>query len=158
MVQAAASAILGAFGSQGKREPGSRDPLPSAVNAVIAAPDLKRAKLAKKTAQQERLLSVLTQPEVLAMVLTFAGVIAANKIPFSSNEAENNLLQGIMTTTSVVMGCGYAGVGDLTSLSLGISAGGASILSGLIGDVLDDTGGSLNPFKWKWPLGPIWNW
>jgi len=157
MVQAAVGAISGLFGNQSRKEV-SRPEVQSMLPAIVAASDKKTRKQIMKAAREERLYNFLMQPEVMGMALTFAGVLAANKIPFSSNEAENNLLQGIMTTTSVVMGCGYAGVGDLTSLSLGISAGGASILSGLVGDAIDDLGGSLNPFKWKWPFGPIWNW
>jgi len=157
MVQAIAGTIGGLFGNQTRREI-SRPQIQSVTPALMGQTDKKTQKQILKAAREERIYNLFMQPEVMGLVLTFAGVLAANKIPFSSNEAENNLLQGIMTTTSVVMGCGYAGVGDLTSLSLGISAGGASILSGLVGDVIDDAGGSLNPFKWKWPLGPIWNW
>lgn len=157
MVQALAGSVLGAFGNQSKRVV-DRQPIPSAVAVIGAAKDNKTAKRISKEADKERLYALLTQPEVLGLLLTFGGVVAANKIPFSSDPAENDLLQGIMTTASVVMGCGYAGVGDLTSLSLAIAAGGASVLGSLVGDAVDDVGGAINPFNWKWPLGPIWNW
>jgi len=157
MVQAIAGTVLSAFGNQSKRQV-ERHPMPTSLAVIGTAKDNKTAKRISREADKERLYAILTQPEILGMLLTFGGVILANNIPFSQDKAENDLLQGIMTTASVVMGCGYAGVGDLTSLSLAVSAGGASILSSLVSDVVDDAGGAINPFNWKWPLGPIWNW
>lgn len=152
MVQAAGSALLSAFGSQSHRQV-DRQPMPTALTVIGTVKDNKTAKRISREADKERLYALLSQPEILGLVMTFAGVVMANKIPFSSNEAENDLLQGIMTTASVLIGCGYAGVGDLATLSLAISSGGASVLGSLVGD-----DANLNPFTWKWPLGPIWNW
>jgi len=150
----ALTTIGGLLGQQSHREVKDRPSVPSAIAVVGSVKDKKTSKRISQQAREERLWALLTQPEVVGMVMTFAGVIAANNIPFSGDEKQNDLLQGIMTTASVAMGLGYAGVGDLTGLAVAVSAGGASVLGSLVEGGAD----AVNPFNWKWPLGPVWNW
>lgn len=155
MVQALntlSSAVAGLFGNQTRRQV-QRQVMPSSTAIVATAKDRKTANMIRKEADKERLFAFISQPEIMGLAITFGGVYLANKIRFSHNEAQNDLLQGILTTASVLEGCGHAGVGDMSSLSLAISAGGASVLGSIVGD-----DANLNPFTWKWPLGPIWNW
>ena len=113
----------------------------SALPAIAAAPDSKRAKRLEKVAERERIYNLLSQPEVLGFVLTFAGITAAQLIPFSSNKIANEAIQASATTASVIMGMGYAGVGDLTTLVVAGLAGAGSLtdlFSGFSGDVVGD--------------------
>lgn len=149
-------AVLGALAGQSKRDVARERPqIPSTALALASVDNPKMANKVLKAAREDRLYSILAQPEILGFIMLLAGIALSNNIPFSSDEAENNLLQGIATTASVVLALGYAGVGDLTALSVAVASGGASILGGLVGEAGSDI---VNPFKWKWPLGPIWNW
>lgn len=156
MVQAITSA-LGAFSGQSRREVVQRNKPESAINAIAAAKDIKTAKLLRKQYKDEQIMNILTQPEVLGIAMVLGGIAAANYIPLSPDPEARAFLKGIATTATVTMGLGYAGVGDLTSLSVGLAAGGGA----LVGELVDETTGSiwnkLNPFNWRWPLGPIWN-
>lgn len=153
MVQAALGALsglTGILGSQNRRET-KRPEIASALPAIAAAPDAKRAKRIEKAAERERLYTLLSQPEVLGFAMTFAGITAAQCIPFSSNKIANEAIQATATSASVIMGMGYAGVGDLTTLVVAALAGAGS-LTDLFSDfgegIVDATGNILtDPFK-----------
>lgn len=144
MVQAAVgTALAGAgtavrgFKDQSRREV-SRPSMPESATATIAlAKDRKQAKLALDNAREERLMYLLTQPEVIGWLVTIGGIAASQTIPFSSNKGVNEMIQGTATTASVLMGLGHAGVGDLTTAVVAGLAGVASVLSGIsISDVI----------------------
>lgn len=129
-----AQAILGALGSiaggiqgQTRRERSPRLPLASSTSAIVSAEDRKLAKLALKNAREERLYDLLSQPEVLGFGMTFAGIAAAQMIPFSNDRLANESIQAIATSCAVLMGLGYAGVGDLTTTVVAGLAGAASL-------------------------------
>lgn len=157
MVTAALSAIGGAFSGQTRREAPARPIVDSALPAIAAAKDLRTARLIQRAAREERLYNLISQPEVVGIAMVIGGIIAANYLPLSPDPEADALLKGVATTACVTMGLGYAGTGDLTSLSVGLAAGGAT----LIGEIIDESTSSffskLNPLNWKWPLGPIWN-
>jgi len=158
MTQALA-ALGGLFGNQSRRTV-ERQPMPSAIEAMTVAKDTRHLNKIRKQAREERLLSMLNQPEVLGFLMAFGGFYAANNIPFASgvgNEAKNALLQGIASTMAVAMGMGYAGVGDLTGLSVATAAGGASIFGSLLGDVdLNDSSLGSDWYKYLFPWGGLW--
>jgi len=129
MVQAAAAALAPILGSwAGKEKPVRTRPVnESVVPAVIAAKDVKTAKLAIKEAEKERLYNLLMQPEVIGMLMTIAGLVASQRIPFSDNEASNEGLQAAMASASVLLGLGHAGVGDMTTSIIAAVAGISSL-------------------------------
>ena len=96
--------------------------------------------------------------------MTIGGIYASQKIRFVPPDPENPLndvanetLQATATATSVLIGLGHAGVGDLTTSIIAGLAGVASVIEGA-GEVIEEvTDFEWNPLKWKWPLGPIWN-
>jgi len=140
MVQAALSglsAITGAFRNQPGRNT-ERPQLASALPAIAAAPDTKRAKQIERAADKERLYNLLSQPEVLGFALTFAGITAAQLIPFSTNRVANEAIQATATSAAVIMGMGYAGVGDLTTLTVAALAGAGSLT-----DLFSDFGNNI---------------
>jgi len=151
MVQALAAAggsLLGALTNQSRREVSRGEYIPQ-LPALAAADKQSLSKL-RKEADKERLYQFLAQPEIVGFLMAFAGLIASNRIPFSDDEEKNAVLQAIASTMSVAMGMGYAGVGDLTSLSVAIAAGGGSLLGGLI----DLPGGGTGGEWWKY-LNPL---
>jgi len=161
MVQALATTALSAFTGQSHREV-TRQPMPSALAVIGTAKDLKTARRISREADKERIYAFLTQPEVLGYIMAIGGLALVNNIPFSNDEVKNAYIQSLASTMSVLLGLGYAGVGDLTTMLVSLMAGGGSFISGVIDEVAESTGDTvidkINPFNWKWPLGPIWNW
>lgn len=127
-----AGGAASALGSQQKREI-SRPELPSVALAMSRAQDKKQAKALAQAAREDRLVYFLSQPEVLGLLVTIAGLYASQNIPFSSNKVANEGMQSLATMASVLIGLGYAGVGDLTTLLVAGIAGGVSLfdLAGL---------------------------
>lgn len=157
MVQAAATALLGAFSNQSKREPKERPMVQSALPSLSAAPNTRVANKIAKEAREERLYNLLAQPEVLGMVMALGGLILANNVPFSADDEKNALLQSVASTMSVAMGMGYAGVGDLTSLAVAVAAGASSLMGGFIGvDGLPVNHSSDQFNEWAKLLNPIY--
>lgn len=120
-------AITGAIGGQSKREVQPRPVIDSSSMAIVAAKDKKLAKLAIQNAREERLYNLLSQPEVAGFIMTMAGITAAQLIPFSQDKLANEAVQAVATSAAVLMGLGYAGVGDLTTTIVAGLAGAASL-------------------------------
>jgi len=146
VVQSLLAPVLSAFGNQTKRQV-ERPVYQSSLPALAAADKKHLAKL-RKEASSERFYNLISQPEILGFVMAFGGLLAANNIPFSDDEEKNILLQGIASTLSVAMGMGYAGVGDLTSLSVALAAGAGSLGGSILGS-------SGNTGEWYRYLNPI---
>ena len=130
MVQAIGSVLAGAagaLGSQSKRERSPRLPIASSTSALVSAPDKRSAKIALQNAREERIYDLLSQPEVLGFAMTFAGIAAAQMVPFSEDKLANESIQAVATSCAVLMGLGYAGVGDLTTTVVAGLAGAASL-------------------------------
>lgn len=126
MVQAAIGAAAGLLGNQTRRS--MERPEPLYISPLIAIEkDKKKINQIKKAAAEDRLLYFLSQPELMGILITMAGIYASQNIPFSSNEITNEGLQSIATMSSVLIGLGYAGVGDLTTLLAAAVAGGVSL-------------------------------
>lgn len=131
MVTSALTTLAGAFSGQTRRDPPQRAQIPSATGAIAMAKDKKTAKLAAKNAREERIWNLLSQPEVLGWMMTIGGILAVQNIPFNSDRAINEMLQGAATSATVIMGMGHAGVGDLTTSIIAGLAGVASIMEGV---------------------------
>lgn len=133
------TAALGAVGGflarpQSHPQRAERPPMPvSYVPPATTKAERKAAKLALANAREERLFYLLSQPEVIGLVTVFAGLFAANKIPFSPDPPSNAALQGLAATTAILMGLGHAGVGDTTTLSMATIGGTATFVGGLAG-------------------------
>lgn len=145
-------AILGALSNQTSRRPESSRPMVETALPVLSASEKKRLKKLMKEADKERLYNLLVQPEVLGLILTLGGMFAAQNIPFSSDPASNEALQAAATSASVLLGLGYAGVGDLTTLLVAAGAGGGSLFGSLFGDI--DIANSI-PGLQNYGLGPL---
>jgi len=129
---AALAPILGALSNQQRATgPGSRPQVESALPAMAAA-DKRKLKTLQAEADKERLYNLLTQPEVMGLLITLGGITASNRMSFASDRERNLALQSIATTASVLLGLGYAGVGDLTTLIIALGAGGGSLIGSLI--------------------------
>lgn len=134
----AALATVGALGaafrgqSRAEREP--RPAAPGTSTALIlSSPNPRIAKIALRNAQEERLLHILTQPELIGLATVFGGLFLANKIPFAGQEPQNSAIQSVAATSAVLMGLGHAGVGDLTSLTMATMGGAATFVTGIGG-------------------------
>jgi hypothetical protein len=145
MVQAAAvgvgTALVGALSKQSHPVRRTRDRRPTID--INNSPSVKIAKLVKKDNEQQRLYDLLSSPEILGLAMVIGGMYAANHIEFSPDKASNAGLQGTATMTAVLMGLGHAGVGDMTSLSVAVAAGGSSVLGGL-------GGGEILQYAFPW--------
>lgn len=124
------ASLLSNQSRSGDKFRGSRPQLESQT-AIIASVDKKRLKEVKKQADKERLYNLLTQPEVMGLGIIFGGIIASQYLPFSPDPVTNAGLKSLATTSSVLVGLGHAGVGDLTTLLI---AGGSGVFS-LFGDL-----------------------
>lgn len=168
----AAAGILGALGAMGgslmgavsqqSRSPGAgvqKIPRPDTSTAAIAqAKDPRTARMARANADAERLTHILTDDQILGLLVVFGGLWAAQKIPWSENDTTNAALTATASTAAVLMGLGRAGVGDLTTMML---AGGAGIgsVSGELGGVASAIAGKVSQsgFSWsKFLQNPYW--
>lgn len=161
MVQAALATVLptllaggsaagGALAHQSRRDV-DRPVVPSTTALIAAtdAKDKKKLKALKDQADKDKLFYLLSQPEILGILMTIGGIYASNKIPFSSDNTTNELLHAVATMSTVLIGLGYAGVGDLTTLLAAIAAGGASVF-GDIGDITEDVVGGTIHTIWRY--------
>lgn len=155
MAQAALAAlkpIASAFSNQSRSRSNIDRPKIDSILPVLAAVDKKKFTKLKKEANNERIYNFLMQPEVLGLAITLGGMYMSNKIRFAKDNIANAALQSTATTTSVLLGLGYAGVGDLTTAAIAVTAGGASLFGPLLGDVGEVTGdilGTFDPTKWE---------
>jgi len=143
-------ALAGAFSNQSRTRGESARPVMESALPVLSAAEKKRLKKLQKEADKERIYNLLMQPEVLGLLITFSGMVAAQHIPFSGEKTANEALQATATMASVLLGLGYAGVGDLTTMIVALGAGSGSLVGSLVGD-LPGSGllDSLDPTKWQ---------
>lgn len=134
-VGSALGSIFGAFGNQtrnagtgGPSSPGAR--IDTSTAAIAQAPDLKRARLAARNADKERMLALVTDPQVIGLATVMGGLLLANNVRFHKDDAANAAIQGVAASGAVLMGLGRAGVGDLTTLAVAAAAGAATTLGG----------------------------
>lgn len=104
--------------------------------AAIAAAghDKKLRRELAKNAREERLVAILTDPQVMGALVTIGGLVASSRIPFHPDPVTNARLRGVSAASCVLMGLGRAGVGDMTTLAFAAAAGvtlGASGGSGI---------------------------
>lgn len=64
----------------------------------------------RKTAREERLAKVLTDPQVMGVLTLLAGLYAAQNIPWSQDETRNDLLRGVSTSAVIMAALGRAGI------------------------------------------------
>ena len=141
---AAISALGGVFANQG-RSPASQTPrhVDTSTAAIAGARDKKERKALLKNAREERLVGILTDPQVMGALVVVGGLMASSHLPFHQDPATNARIRGLAGASCVLMGLGRAGVGDLTSI--GVAAMAAAAL-GLPGGGFDQDGGSG-----RWP-------
>lgn len=128
---------LGAFSNQGRSPAASRLPrTDTSTLAIAGAKDRKTARLAKRNADAERMLELLTDPQIMGLLTVFGGLYAAQHIPWSGDPGRRSAIAGVAAASAVLMGLGRAGVGDMTTLAVAGGAGLASAGGEGIGSVL----------------------
>jgi len=131
-----AASVLGGLGNQGRSlaiVPRHQD---TSTAGIALARDAKVAKQARKNASEERLLSLVTDPQVMGLATVLGGLWAANNmtfIPGEENRASNQYVRAAAATAVVLMGLGRAGVGDMTTLAVAGLAGAATAIPGIPG-------------------------
>lgn len=166
MVQAALSTIGTALGNQSRPMGARREARQDHTTAAIAMmPKGRLSKKAKENADAERLLYLFTQPEIIGLLSLFAGLFVSNKIPFSEDPATNELMQSLAIIGTCLISLGNAGVGDLTTTTVALTAGASNFLlnadlGGLIGigpdTSAEDKVGLLDKFfRFLSPLNPL---
>lgn len=148
---AVGGSLLGAVSNQSRNPAagGPRAPRTDTSTAAIAtAKDPKAARMARSNADAERILALLTDDQLMGLLVVFGGLWAAQKIPWSENETTNAALTGAASTAAVLMGLGRAGVGDMTTLMLATGAG----LGSVAGEISGLAGGSGGTPLWQYGI------
>jgi len=91
----------------------------------MASEAIKLEREKRKTARDERLMSVLLDPQMMGLVTLLAGLFAAQRIPYSDDETRNDLLRGVATSGVVLAALSRAGLGGWQALAAASVAGGA---------------------------------
>lgn len=140
---AVGGSLMGAVSKQTHSPAAAKAPRTDTSTAAIAsAKDPRTARAARSNADAERILALLTDDQLMGLMVLFGGIWAAQKIPWSENEATNAALTATATSAAVLMGLGRAGVGDLTTLMLASGAG--------IGSVAGEISGAANSSWWMY--------
>lgn len=102
--------------------------------AIAGAKDARAARILLRNAREERMYSLLTDPQLLGTLVTLGGLAVSCRLPFHDNPQINPRIQGIAAASCVLMGLGRAGVGDMTTLTMagitGATVGAAPEISG----------------------------
>lgn len=155
--------LMGAVSQQG-RSPAASIPkqprMDTSTQAIAQAKDPRTARAARSNADAERLLSILTDDQLMGLMVVFGGLWAAQKIPWADNQTTNAALTATASTAAVLMGLGRAGVGDLTTLMLATGAGMGSVSGDVAGAIRNMAGGIPRPSEipmWQnmLPFGPL---
>lgn len=122
--------------------------------AAIAVADPRNRRAAVANAREERLHALLSDPQIMGLLVTIGGVALATNAPFHRNKVVNAQLQALTAAAAVLMGLGRAGVGDLTTLTIAAGTAAAVAPAGL-GDSLEDalsviTGPGQTVGQWLW--------
>lgn len=126
----AVTAALAMLGNQGRSvavAPRVRED--TSTSAIALAVDRRARRDALKNAREERMHSLLTDPQLMGMAMVIGGLILSTNIPFSHDRKLNAKLQALSASSCVMMGLGRAGVGDLTTLGMSAAAG-ATVATG----------------------------
>lgn len=118
--------LTGAFGNQtraGAAAGVSSRHVDTSTAAIATAATPKAARSAARNADKERIMALLTDPQVMGLLTVLGGLAVSTRIPFHSDPGTNARLQGIAASSCVLMGLGRAGVGDLTTLAFAGAAG-----------------------------------
>lgn len=151
-IGAALGGVAGAFSKQshaGAATPGPRQD--NSTAALALAKDKPQLRAMQRNARDERVLALLTDPQVMGLLVTLGGLALATRVPFHDNPETNARIQGVAAAACVLMGLGRAGVGDLTTLTMAAGAGtivGLSGESGALPGTLQGPGGV--------PLASVW--
>ncbi len=129
-VGAALGGVASAFGNQSRASAGAAPPRVDTSTAAIAlARDPKMARQLRKNARDERILALVTDPQVMGLLVTFGGLAAASRIPFHPDPDTNARVQGLAAAAAVLMGLGLWGWLRATSgASVWLTGGGGVVL------------------------------
>lgn len=82
---------------------------------VSEAVQLEREK--RKTRREDRLMNFVTDPQMMGLITLLGGLYAAQRIPFSENEAVNENLRMVATGGVVLAAVCRAGLGGWPALA-----------------------------------------
>lgn len=122
-----AGGAASALATQQKKQLPARPEVPSSIPYLATAKNKRQRDHILTASREERLWNLITQPEVIGMVMTLAGIYAVQNIKFSDNKIANEGLQATATSAAVLMGLGHAGVGDITTTVVAGLAGFSSL-------------------------------
>ena len=80
----------------------------------------------RKTAQEERLMALVTDPQMVGLITLLGGLYVAQRIPYSEDEVQNNTLRAIATSGVVLASLSRAGLGGWPALAAAGVAGAAT--------------------------------
>jgi hypothetical protein len=83
----------------------------------------------RKTAQEERLGKFITDPQMVGLITLLGGLYAAQRIPWTEDEARNDMLRGVATTGVVLMALNRAGFSGWPAAAVAGISGAASVES-----------------------------
>jgi hypothetical protein len=101
----------------------------------------------RKTLNAERALAIITDPQVIGLLTLLGGLYAAQRIPYSDDETQNNTLKGIATGGVVLMSISRAGLGGWPAL----------VAAGLSGVASTEGVGELDPVAKAIGVKSIWS-
>lgn len=102
-------------------------PGPGQRQASTAEIRLERARI--RAMKRDQLGDLLLDPQVVGLLTLLGGLYAAQRIPWSEDEARNDLLRGVATTGVVLMALNRAGFGGWPAAAVAGLSGAASVES-----------------------------
>lgn len=150
-VASALGAVGGLFSQQSRGGAGSavqQTPTPridTSTAAIAQAKDRRERAALVRNAREERLVSVLTDPNVMGAATVLVGLMLSARLPFHEDPGTNARLRGLAAASMVLMGLGRAGVGDMTSLVVASGVGLSLVASEGIDNLVPDIPGTDIP-------------
>jgi len=139
-----ATTALGAVSQQSRPQASGVRHQDTSTSALALSSTRANLRAARRNAQDERMLAFITDPQVMGLMVTFGGLFAATRIPWSKQPLPNAAMAGTAASAAILMGLGRAGVGDQTTLAIALG-GGVAAAAGAASGADEGANG-------RWPL------
>ncbi|MCJ7510082.1 MAG: hypothetical protein MUP14_04240 [Dehalococcoidia bacterium] len=93
-------------------------------------PAVKLARAQGRQLRDAQLTQVLLDPQVLGLLTFLGGLYAAQRIPWSEDDARRDMITGIASGGVVLMALSRAGLGSTQALAAAVVAGALSLEGG----------------------------
>jgi hypothetical protein len=95
---------------------------------IVVSEAVKLEREKRKSARDDRLIKLISDPQMMGLITLLGGLYAAQRIPWAEDEGRNDMLRGVATTGVVLMALNRAGFGGWPAAAVaGVS--GASVES-----------------------------